>query len=127
MAASASTITLGPLEQQVMDVLWSRSPQDVAGVQASLTNESAYSTVKTVLERLTDKGLLTRQKVGKAFEYRPALSRAQYEAVNAKALSQSLLTGFGAAALTHFVDTVREDPAQLEELRRLLSELEDEQ
>lgn len=125
MAVSVSKTNLGPLEQQVMDVLWSRAPQHVAGVQAALGSESAYSTVKTVLERLTDKGLLSRQKVGKAFEYRPVLSRAQYGAASARALSQSLLTGFGTAALTHFVDAVREDPAQLEELRRLLSELEE--
>ena len=107
-----------------MAILWERSPQDVAGVQAALTGESAYSTVKTVLERLTEKGLLRREKVGKAFEYRPALAQADYQAQQARSLSQSLLSGFGTAALTHFVDAVREDPAQLQELRRLLDDLE---
>ena len=110
-----------------MTALWNRSPLDVAGVQAALPGESAYSTVKTVLERLTEKGLLTREKVGKAFEYTPAHSRAVYEAQQARRLSNSLLSGFGAAALTHFVDAVREDPAHLEELRRLLTELEREE
>lgn len=107
-----------------MAVLWENAPLDVASVQAALKGESAYSTVKTLLERLTEKGLLTRQKVGKAFEYAPLMSRAEYEASQARHISQTLLSGFGTAALTHFVDTVREDPAQLEELRRLLDELE---
>lgn len=107
-----------------MDVLWDKAPQDVSGVQAALRTESAYSTVKTLLERLTDKGLLTRTKVGKAFEYSPAINRGEYEARQARTLSQTLLTGYGSAALTHFVDAVREDPAQLQELRRLLAELE---
>lgn len=107
-----------------MEVLWRKAPQDVAGVQAALSTESAYSTVKTLLERLTDKCLLTRTKVGKAFEYSPSLSREAYEAGQARSLSQSLLTGYGTAALTHFVDAVREDPAHLEELRRLLAQLE---
>lgn len=120
-----ASLTLGPLEGQIMDVLWHKAPQDVAGVQAALGTESAYSTVKTLLERLTDKGLLVREKVGKAFEYSPALSRAEYEGGQARSLSQSLLAGYGSAALSHFVDAVREDPAQLEELRRLLAELEE--
>lgn len=109
-----------------MEVLWARAPRDVAGVQAELGGESAYSTVKTILERLTEKGYLLREKVGKAFEYRPAISRPELEAQGARRLSERLLSGFGSAALTHFVDTVREDPAQLTELRRLLAELEEE-
>lgn len=107
-----------------MDALWEQSPLDVAGVRAAIKSDRAYSTIKTVLERLTDKGILTRQKVGRAFEYRPTLSRSEYQAGQARELSQNLLSGFGTAALTHFVDTARKDPKQLEELHRLLSELE---
>ncbi len=117
---------LGPLEQQVMEVLWQKSPQDVAQAQVALAGSSAYSTVKTILERLTEKGLLTRQKVGKAFEYSPVLSQAEYQDRQARHLSESLVSGFGNAALVHFVDAVRDDPSHLKELRRLLTELENE-
>lgn len=109
-----------------MSVLWSHSPQDVSGVQAALKGESAYSTVKTLLERLTAKGFLSREKVGKAYEYRAIRTREEMEEQGARTLSRNLLTGFGSSALTHFVDTVREDPSQLSELRRLLAELEEE-
>jgi len=124
MSTFPSSAGLGPLELQVMTVLWARSPQDVTSVQAALKGESAYSTVKTLLERLTAKGFLAREKVGKAFEYRPIMTRAALEEQVARTLSRNLLLGFGSSALTHFVDTVREDPTQLNELRRLLAELE---
>ncbi|MBB6015991.1 BlaI/MecI/CopY family transcriptional regulator [Deinococcus radiopugnans] len=125
MTPASSLSGLGPLEQRVMEVLWTRAPRGVTAVQAELGGESAYSTVKTILERLTDKGYLLREKVGKAFEYRPAISRTELEVQGARRLSERLLSGFGSAALTQFVDTVKEDPAQLTELRRLLTELEE--
>ena len=39
---------------------------------------SAYNTVQTGLERLSDRGLLRRERSGNAFVYRPAVSEAEY-------------------------------------------------
>lgn len=115
---------LGPLELRVMEALWANCPSDVSEVQQSIGTDSAYSTVKTILERLTEKGMLRREKVGRAFHYVPAVSRSELEASSARQLSSQLVQGFGAAALSHFVEQVSEDPQQLRELRRLLDELE---
>lgn len=109
-----------------MRVLWRSGSGDVADVSASLPRKSAYTTVKTVMERLTDKGFLEREKLGRAYTYRPALSRSDLEAQAARHLSQGLLRGFGSAALTHFVGAVQDDPAQLQKLRDLLEQVDDE-
>ncbi len=39
---------------------------------------SAYNTVQTVLNRLTDRCLLQRDRRGAAYVYRPAVSEAEY-------------------------------------------------
>ena len=117
---------LGPLEAAIMEALWRSGGGEVADVNAALPRESAYTTVKTVMERLTDKGFLERQKVGRAYTYRPVLSKGELEAQTARHLSQGLLRGFGSAALTHFVGAVQDDPAQLQALRELLSQIEGE-
>ncbi len=109
-----------------MTVLWRSGDGDVADVSASLPRESAYTTVKTVMERLTDKGFLEREKLGRAYTYRPALSRSELEAQAAGHLSRGLLRGFGSAALTHFVSAVQDNPVQLQELRELLEQIDTE-
>lgn len=74
---------LGGLEAAVMGVLWDQEqPQSVRGVLTSLTRERkiAYTTVMTVMARLFNKGLLTREARGSAFVYRPVSTRADHTA-----------------------------------------------
>lgn len=64
---------LGDLEQHVMAVLWrARSPLSVREVHESLhySREVAYTTVMTVLDRLSKKGVVERQLDGRAWLYR---------------------------------------------------------
>ena len=117
----------GPLEAAIMEAMWALKEAEVREVSDVLPRNNAYTTVKTVMERLTKKGFLTRVRNGKAYRYMPALSQEALEAQVAQEASRRLLDGFGSVALTHFVEAAREDPAQLEELRGLLDALANEE
>jgi predicted transcriptional regulator len=74
---------LGDLERAVMDVLWDgavapagATVRDVA--EALKERDLAYTTVMTVLDRLAGKGMVERQREGRAWRYRPAASREAY-------------------------------------------------
>lgn len=70
----------GELEHRILEVLWgSKTPLTVAAVHRDLHPERdlAYTTVMTVLDRLAKKGLADRELVGRAWEYRPALTQAE--------------------------------------------------
>ncbi|HEU4423470.1 MAG TPA: BlaI/MecI/CopY family transcriptional regulator [Pilimelia sp.] len=71
---------LGELERAVMDVLWDNgSPATVREVADRLRDrELAYTTVMTVLDRLAGKGMVERERAGRAWLYRPAASREAY-------------------------------------------------
>lgn len=75
---------LGPLEREVMDVLWAAgSPLSVRGVLAAMTGEPerpvrAYTTVQTVADRLVEKGALTRAHEGRSWAYAPTADRAAH-------------------------------------------------
>ncbi|ASW56723.1 BlaI/MecI/CopY family transcriptional regulator [Plantactinospora sp. KBS50] len=77
-------VRLGDLERAVMDVLWDRSPEEGARLtvrevaEALTARELAYTTVMTVLDRLAGKGMVQRQRAGRAWSYRPAASREAY-------------------------------------------------
>src|SRR5262245_33118210 len=85
---------LGPLEKRVLDVLWLRDqPLCVRDVQPEFS-KMAYTTLMTTLDRLYRKGILERTKQGRAFFYRPRLTKSQLEsAVAADALRNAVGRG----------------------------------
>lgn len=60
-----------------MKVLWKLEDATVGDVQEELrpARPLAYTTVMTVLDRLTRKHVVTRRKQGRGYVYKPALSR----------------------------------------------------
>jgi predicted transcriptional regulator len=70
----------GDLQSQVMAVMWRVEAATVEQVRAALPPRyrGAYTTVQTVLNRLAERGLLTRQRNRNVIEYRPAISEADH-------------------------------------------------
>src|SRR4030081_2629726 len=66
-----------PLELECLKALWNLGEGNVKDVRLALTDRRnlAYTTVMTVLDRLTRKGGVVRHKVGRSFVYAPVLSR----------------------------------------------------
>lgn len=112
---------LGELERAIMDVLWdSTGPLTVREVGLRLTDrELAHTTVMTVLDRLSKKGLAHRQRDGRAWLYQPAADRESYVTeLMLHALDQ---TGDRSAALASFARRVSRAEARV--LRRALESL----
>jgi len=58
----------------VLAALWaSPEPMVPADVQAAVGGALAYTTVMTILVRLHDKGVIEREKIGRAYAYRPVV------------------------------------------------------
>src|SRR5947208_3776414 len=74
---AASRRGSGELEGEVLAALWAASePLVPAAVQAAVGGELAYTTVMTILVRLHDKGVIEREKVGRAYAYRPVVAES---------------------------------------------------
>ena len=114
---------LGPLEAEVMQIIWMRGPSLVAEVEEILNSRRseplAYKTVLTICTRLSDKGILTHEKEGRAFRYAPTMTEAEFVADQASKAADTMLNRFGDVALATFVDQVATDPDQLAALRSL--------
>ena len=111
---------LGPLEIQVMEVLWAAGQCSVRDVVEQLDRKLAYTTVMTTLDRLFKKGVLDRQKSERAFLYTTRLSHQDWERQRAGNLVARLLAGSQPSRellLSSLVEAVgRHDVALLEEL-----------
>lgn len=113
----------GDLQTQVMPVLWRLERATVEQVREALPRRyrSAYNTVQTVLNRLADRGLLTREREGSMIIYRPRVSEADFIGRNV----QSVLDGASVEArqvvLAQLVG--RLEPTELQELQALAREI----
>jgi predicted transcriptional regulator len=121
---------LGPLEREVMELIW-RRPEEAAEVSVrdihlAFEGRLAYTTLMTTLDRLRKKGLLERRKEGRAFFYSPRFSSNEFErSVARDAINMLLGRGSNGVEpiLACIVDAVSErDRALLDELDRLIKE-----
>ena len=115
---------LGSLERQIMASVWELGEATVSDVQDRIEADSAYETIKTVMARLVDKGMLTRELEKRAYVYRATISQQELETQISRQMISSLIAGFGSTAIAQFADVLRENPGRLEELNELLSHIE---
>jgi predicted transcriptional regulator len=109
----------GALEQEVLAALWaSVRPLTPAAVQEQLGDGLAYTTVKTILDRLHDKGMLTRVREGKAYAYSPVVEQSDLAAETMRAALEG--SSDRPAVLSKFLGEISADDAAM--IRELLGE-----
>jgi predicted transcriptional regulator len=112
------------LERAILDTLWeSPEPLSVRDALRQLRRRPAlaYTTVLTVLDRLHEKGLVNRFKQGRAFLYRPSLTKAEWLGQRAARVLASE-SRQGAAVLAAFLDSAeRADPEIVDRLAELIA------
>lgn len=116
---------LGPLEQRMLDALWTRGSATVRELIEGGYDDLAYTTVMTTLDRLFKKGLLTRADEGRAFRYVPRLSRDELHREAAGHAFRQLLDASPASSLplSFLVEILSERDTQLlDDLRKLVEE-----
>ncbi len=115
---------LGPLEQEVMDVVWRFGDSTVRDIHGELakTRTIAYTTVMTTMSRLATKGMLRRDTEGLAHRYRPAVSRDHYARSAVSDVLNWLLERYPEPAAAYLADVVDEvDGVTLDSLREAVA------
>ena len=104
---------LGVLEIKVLGAIWD-APEDTnaQGLLDALTGHSvSLSTIQTTLKRLHRKGLVSRQRVGHAYVYRPAVSREALISLMLEDVTHRLAGGDLETVISGFFDLIdRTDP-----------------
>lgn len=105
-----------------MTALWRLEAGTVEEVRQALPPRyrGAYTTVQTVLNRLTERHLLTRKRDGQAFVYRPRLSEADYVSRSIESALAGASAAARQAALAQVIGGL--ERTELAELQRLAEE-----
>ena len=112
---------LGPLESEVMQVMWRRHKTVTPRQMLETLNERrdhplAYTTVMTVMSRLAEKGILARSPARRGYAYEAVMGDAAAIAV------RDVVRDYGEQAVAHFLTEARADPKLRRRLERLLEE-----
>jgi BlaI family transcriptional regulator, penicillinase repressor len=121
---------LGPLETEVMDIIWGRGEVTVRDVYGELRTRRpiAYTTVMTTMGRLADKGYLARVEDRQAHRYSPLLSRERYARSTVQSVMDWLVGQFQEPTVAYLVDRVdKGDPELLDTLRQAIEKQREKQ
>lgn len=106
-------MTLGTLELEILNSIWNLqnsdedmniSVKEVVENMAENGLNRAYTTVKTVMDRLSSKDLLARYRVGKKFYYRSVMDKNEMTVSAIKELAKNFFDG-NITDMIHFIET----------------------
>ena len=107
-------------ELDVMNVLWERGSATVSEVLRDLTDDLAYTTVLTILQRLEEKGHVRHETEGKAHRYLPELERGAVQDSALQRVTGKLFHDSPALLMARLLGKGRLSESELRELRDLV-------
>lgn len=125
--AADAAVPISDAESQVMLALWqsgeATSEELIAAVAAS--NGWAEATVRTLINRLLNKGAISAEREGRRYRYRPLLAREDWVDAQSTGLLERLFGGRIAPLVAHFSARGQLSRDDVAALRRLVEEIDD--
>lgn len=114
-------------ESVVMDILWTRSPLAADEVAAALAERRDWqeATIKTLLNRLLNKGAVEAVRDGRRYLYSPKIRREDWVLEESRGLLERLFDGRVAPLVAHFSAHRKLSRKDIADLRKLLEEIDD--
>jgi predicted transcriptional regulator len=114
-------LSLGPLEAEILNIVWELGSATVKDIHdrilADPNRELAYTSVTTVLRRLTEKGWLACDKQERAFYWRPLVTKQQAQVIQAHEHLHRFLAVGNPDVVAAFADSL--DSASLEQIQAI--------
>lgn len=119
-------LSLGPLESEILNIIWKLGCVTVKDVHESILadpdRELAYASVTTVMHRLTKKGWLECDKQGRAFYWRPTVTKQQAQAIEAHEQLHKFLAIGNPEIVAAFADNL--DAASVDQLTAIAQQID---
>lgn len=114
---------LGELEAKIMDYIWGNTKATVREVRDGLARQRkdlSFNSIMTIMNRLTDKGLLTKKESEGAYLYQPSVSKKDFSNLVAKDIISSVLQDSSLFSAASFTDISKDfDKKTLTKLKKL--------
>jgi predicted transcriptional regulator len=119
-------LSVGPLEAEILNIVWELGSATVKDIHerilADPNRELAYTSVTTVLRRLTEKGWLACNKQERAFYWRPLVTKQQADVIKAHEQLQRFLAVGNPDVVAAFADSL--DDAASEQIQAIAKRIQ---
>jgi len=117
---------LGELESEIMEIIWRQKDtvavRDITEI-LSKKRQIAYTTVMTIMARLTNKGVLVRHLSGPSYLYKPKVTKEQFIAKAVHGIFSSTVSTLGEEVFAHFIKEIQKiSPKKRQQLLKILGE-----
>ncbi|QSX29838.1 MULTISPECIES: BlaI/MecI/CopY family transcriptional regulator [Shewanella] len=120
---------ISPTELEVLKVLWQSSPLNANDIVQQLNQKDQWheKTVKTLLNRLVNKGAVGFDKDGRAYNYYPLLSQQSFQSRESQSFIKRVFGGKLAPLVAGFAGSSKLTQDDVAELKQLIDAWEKEQ
>ncbi len=114
----------GELELAILQMFNSKEKLTVREVLEALHEDDRYTTIMTVMNRMVEKKLLIRQRVGQQYEYWINQSDQTSQSTFLDKLKQKIFGGKSASMVSYLLESSHDiTDVELEEMEKLIREL----
>lgn len=112
-----------------MDALWRAKQTTASELQKTLESKQgwAYSTVKTMLDRLVDMGYAKARRVGNVYEYSPKVKRPAAVSKVVDEMIDRLFGGDVTPFVQHLVERGQFDDGDVAKFKKILHQYDEDQ
>jgi BlaI family penicillinase repressor len=116
--------TISDAEWQVMEAVWSLGGAPAAAIIEELAKSTAWNhrTIRTLLGRLVEKGVVEKQGQGAGSVYRALVPRSARVRSEGRSFLRRMFQGDTTSLLLHFAKEAKLGPEKLAQLRELLDD-----
>jgi BlaI family penicillinase repressor len=122
------TLPISEAESVVMQIFWARGALPTEEVVAALESHQKWqeSTVKTLLNRLLNKGALRARKDNRRYVYSPVLTQDEWLSTESHGFVDRLFGGRVAPLVSYFSQHKRLSKKDIADLKQLIKEIDSE-
>ena len=111
-------------ELELLQILWAEGTLTVRQIHEQLSKSTNYTTTLTILQRMSEKGLVTRDESQRSHVYSAALKAESTQLQLVRHLLQSAFQGAAGRLVMQALSEDRANDAELAEIRKLVDDLE---
>jgi predicted transcriptional regulator len=119
---------IGPMERKILDILWERkeaSARQITSILEQKGERRAYSTIRTIINRLVEKRILSQRmdKKERMYLYTPLISKENLEKSIVHSVIGELLKKFEKSTISYLAEELSDNEKDIEKIRHKLDEM----
>jgi BlaI family penicillinase repressor len=111
-------------EWRICQVLWRHSPKTANEIVSTLADTTSWNprTIKTLLNRLVKKNVVSYENHGREYRYFPRLSEAECVQAQTQSFVNRVFSGAVGPMVATFINSQQLTPREIAELKKILEQ-----